>query len=70
MSTVDEFDRTVHEHITSLHQQISTLTRANQALSEDVITLLQAVAVREGRDLKVVALEHLGRMPEGLMADR
>lgn len=64
MSVVDEYDRTVHDHIDSLHRQISVLTRANHGLTRDVGTLLRALAVREGVNLGVVAFEHLGRAPE------
>lgn len=60
---MDEYDRTVHDHITSLHQQVSALTRVNEALTRDVGTLLRALAVREGVNLGVVAFEHLGRSP-------
>ncbi len=61
VSSVDEYDRTANDHITSLHQQVSALTRVNEALTREVGTLLRALASVRGVNLGVVAFEHLGR---------
>ena len=56
---MDEFDRLMQDLLVAKDRTISTQRH-------DIATLLQALAVHEGRDVQTTTLVHLGRTLEAL----
>ena len=56
---MDEFDRAVHERITSLERELSARTR-------EIRTLIRDLAAYEGRDEDATAYRHLGHHLEDM----